>query len=57
MCKYEFSDISGHTVVISRKTVKYAENTICNTCAMKPQRYEFSEIQTHTVVISGKTIK
>ena len=31
--KYEFCDILAHTVVISRKTVKSAKNTICDICA------------------------
>ena len=53
----EFSDISSQTVVISRKTVKEAENTICDTCELKFQSYEFSDISTHIVLISGKAVK
>ena len=37
----EFCDIFPHTVVISRKTVKTAKNTICDTCAQNSWRYEF----------------
>ena len=29
----EFGDIFAHTVVIGRKTVKSAKNTICDICA------------------------
>ena len=48
------SDISVHTVVIGRKTVKQAEKTICDTCALKSRSYEFSDISRHTVVICRK---
>ena len=46
-----------HTIVISRKTVKWAENTICDTCALIWQRYELFEVVAHTVVISRETVK
>ena len=55
--RYEFSDISGHTVVLSRKMVKEAKKTICDTCALKVRRYEFSDILGHTVVIIRKMVK
>ena len=55
--RYEFFDISGHTVVIRRKTVKYAKNMSCDSCALKWRRYEFSNISGHTVVISRETVK
>ena len=52
--RYEFSEISTHTAVISRKTVKYAKKKISDTCALKSRRYEFSDISGHTVVITVK---
>ena len=55
--KYEFSDISGHTVGIGCKTVKKAKKTVCDTYALKLCKYEFSDISGHTVVISHKTVK
>ena len=42
--RYEISEILGHTVVISRKTVKSAQNTICDTWALNSRSYEISEI-------------
>ena len=54
---YEFYDISAHTVVMSRETVKYPKNTICDTSTLKSRRYEFSEISTHTVGISGEAVE
>ena len=44
-------------VVISRKTVKLAKNTIFDTCAENSRRYEFCDIFAHTVLISRKTVK
>ena len=55
--RYEFSDIFSDTVVRSRKTVKSAKNTSCDTCAQNSRRYESSHIFAHTVVISRKTVK
>ena len=55
--RYDFSDILAHAVVISRKTVKSAKNTICDTCALNSQSYEISDILGHTIVISSKTVK
>ena len=52
-----FFDIFAHTVVISRKTVKSAKKTICDTCAQNSRRYEFRDNFAHTVVISQKTVK
>ena len=52
-----FFDIFAHTVLISRKTVKSAKKTICDTCAQNSRRDEFSDNFTHTVVISHKTVK
>ena len=52
-----FSAISTHIVVVSRKTVKYAKNTICDTCALNWKRYEFSDISPNIVLISRKTVK
>ena len=43
-----------HTVIINRKTVKWAKNTICDTCALNSRRYEIFEILPHTVGISPK---
>ena len=55
--KYEFSDISGHTVGISRKTVNYFKKTTYNSCLLKWRKYEFSDISSHTVVIIRKLVK
>ena len=52
-----FVDIFAQTVVISRRAVKSAKNTICDTCAQNSRRYEFCDIFAHTVVISRKTVK
>ena len=52
----EIFEILPHTVVISRKTVKWAENTICDTCALNSRRYEIFEVFPHTVVRSRKTV-
>ena len=54
--RYESSDILTLTVVMSRKKVKYARNTICDSCSLKSRRYEFSDISTH-VVKSLKAVK
>ena len=54
---YEFSEISGHTVVKSRKTVKYAKNTICDTFAWNSWSYEFIDISAPTLVRSRKAVK
>ena len=40
-----------------RKTVNYAKNMICDSCALKWRRYEFSDISAHIVVISLETVK
>ena len=40
-----------------RKTVKSANNTICDTCVQNLRSYEFSEDFAHKVVISRKTVK
>ena len=48
--RYEFFDIFAHAVVINRKTVKSAENTICDISAQNSRRYEFFETFAHTVV-------
>ena len=55
--RYEFSEISMQTAVISGKTVKLAKKTICDICALKSRRYEFSDLLGHTYVINRKTIK
>ena len=55
--RYEFCDIFAHTVVIRRKTVKSAKNTICDTCRQNSRRYELCDIFVHTVVISRKMVK
>ena len=52
-----FFDLSSYNVVIGRKMVKQAKNTICDPCALKWRRYEFSDISSHTVVINRKTVK
>ena len=49
-----FVKFFSHTVVIIRKTVKSAKNTLCDTCAQNSRRYEFSHIFAHTVVITEK---
>ena len=49
--------ILAQTVVISRKMVKGAQNTICDTCALNSRRYEIFEVFAHNVVISRKTVK
>ena len=51
------SEISTHTAVIRRKTVKSAKHTTSDTCAVKSRRYEFSDSSGHTVVINLKTVK
>ena len=45
------------TTVISRKTVKSANNTYCDTCAQNSGRYEFGDIFVHIVVISRRKVK
>ena len=52
-----FFYVSANTVVISRKTVKSAKNTICDISAQISRRYEFCDIFAHTFVISRKTVK
>ena len=52
-----FRDNFAYTVVISRGTVKSANNTICDTCAQNSRRHEYCETFAHTVVISRKTVK
>ena len=52
-----FCDILYHTVVISRKSVKSAKNTICDICAHNSLRYEFCDNFAHTVVFRHKTVK
>ena len=47
----------AHTVIISRKTVKSAKNTICDTCALNFRRYEIFEVLAHTVLLSRKMVK
>ena len=49
-----FVNFFFHTVVIIRKTVKSAKNTIIDTCAQNSRRYEFSHLFAHTVVITEK---
>ena len=51
-----YGDISCK-VVRSRKTVKWAEYTICDTCALNSRRYEIFEDLAYTVVKSRKTVK
>ena len=46
----------AQTVVLSRKTVKSAKNTIFDTCAQNSNRDEFCDIFLHTVVIRSKTV-
>ena len=41
--RYEFCDVFAHKVLISRKTVKSAWNTICDTYAQNSRRYEFCD--------------
>ena len=55
--RYEIFEVFPHTFVISRKTVKWAQNTICDTCALNSRRYEIFEFFAHTVVRSWKTVK
>ena len=55
--RYGISEILGHIVVISRKTLKSTKNTNFDTCALNSQRYGISEILGHIVVISRKTVK
>ena len=55
--KYEFCDFFVHKVLISRKTVKSAWNTICDIYAQNSRRYEFRESFAHTVPINRKTVK
>ena len=50
-------DIFAHTVVISRKTFKYARNTIFETCEQNSRRYEFFDVSAKTIVLSRKTVK
>ena len=54
---WDLLNVLPHTVVISRKTVKWAENTICDTCALHSNRYYIFEILDHTNVINRKTGK
>ena len=49
-----FVKFFSHTVVIIRKTVKSAKNTICDTCAQTSRRYRSSHIFAHTVKITKK---
>ena len=46
-----------HTVVISRKTLKSAKNTICDTCEKISRRYEFCDMFANIVEISRRTVK
>ena len=55
--RYDIFKVFAHTVVISRKTVKWAGNTICDTCGLNSWRYGIFEVLAHTVVISRKTVK
>ena len=52
-----FLKFFSHAVLISRKTVKWTKNTICDTCAVNLRRYKIFEFLLHTVIISGKTVK
>ena len=52
-----FFKVLTHTVVISRKTVKWVEITICDTTATNSRSNESFEAITHTVVMSPKTVK
>ena len=54
---FSFVTFLSHTVVISRKTVKSAKNTICDTCSQNSRRYEFFEIFAPKTVISRRTLK
>ena len=54
--RYDITEILDHTVVISRKTVESARNTISVTWALNSRRYEISEISGHTIVISRKMV-
>ena len=53
----KFFKFFAHTVVIIRKKVKSANNTICDTCAQNSRGYEFSEIFVQSLVRSSKTVK
>ena len=53
---YNLTDISDHTVVIGRKTIKEAKNTIRDTYALNSRSYEFSDISAHTVLKSLKRV-
>ena len=55
--KYDFSDILAHTVVVSRKKVNSAKNTICDIFELNSSRCEFSDILAQTIVISRKNVK
>ena len=44
-------------LLISRKNVKSAKNTIWDICAFNSWDYELCEIFAHTVVLSRKTVK
>ena len=50
-------DIFAHKILINRKTVKSAKNTISDFSAQNSRRYEFCDIFDHTVVKSRKTVK
>ena len=52
-----FVTFFAHTVVIRRKTVKSAKNTIFDTCAQKSRRYEFCDIFAHKFVRNRTTVK
>ena len=52
-----FFDIFAYIVVISRKTVESAKNTICDFCAQISKKYEFCDIFANTVVKSCKKVK
>ena len=49
--------IFAHTVVINRKTVNSARNSIFDTCAQNSRRFEFCDISDDTFLISDKTVK
>ena len=53
---YDIFEVLVHTIVISRKTVKWAENTICDTVHSTPGDMTFLKVFTHTVVTSRKTV-
>ena len=52
-----FFDIFDQRVLLSGKTVKSANNTICDISAQNLRRYEFCNIFSHTLVIKPKTVK